>query len=74
MNEHGQILPIEALKKKYKFNPNVLDSYRIKLLVPKFIKIFKTGDIFNYTKPARPFHLKILFKSKKDVEIFIRLF
>ena len=42
VNEHGQILPIEALKKKYNFNPNVLDFHRINFLVQKFIKIFKT--------------------------------
>ena len=73
VNEHGQILPIEALKKKYNFNPNVLDFHRIKLLVQKFIKIFKTGDLFNYTKPARPFHLQILFKSKKGCGDFYKI-
>ena len=73
VNEHSQILPIEALKKKYNFNPNVLDFHRIKLLVQKFIKIFKTGDLFNYTKPARPFHLQILFKSKKGCGDFYKI-
>ena len=58
---------------KFSINPNVLDFHRIKLPVQKFIKIFKTVDLFKYTKPARPFHLQILFKSKKGCGHFYKI-
>ena len=72
VNEYGQTLATEALKKNYNIKTNVLDFHRIKLLVQNCIRRFKTGDLFNSTKPARPFHLQILFKSKKGCGNFYK--
>ena len=73
MNEYGQILPIEVLRETYNIKPNILDYHRIKVLVQNYIKKFKTDDLFYYSKPARPFHLQVLFKSKKGCGDFYKI-
>ena len=60
----GEVEAIEILKNRYYFNINILDYYRVKLLVQNFINKNKFGENFHHVRSSLPFHLKILMKSK----------
>ena len=69
LSETGNILSREELQRMYNLrNINILDYYRIKLLVRSFMN--KYAQVTNencagVVRPFIPFHVKILFKSQK---------
>ena len=74
LNVEGKIEPIEVLQNRYNINCNVLDYFRVKLSLQKFIKNCNLVESFNYCRPACPFHLQILFKSRRGCKDFYHIF
>ena len=74
VDNRRKVEAIEVLKNRYYFNINILDYYRVKLLVQNFISKNKCGENFHYARPSLPFHLKILMKSKKGCQDFYDIF
>ena len=69
LSETGNILSREELQRMYNLrNINILDYYRIKLLVRSFMNKYAQVTNENCARvvgPFIPFHVKILFKSQK---------
>ena len=63
----------EVLKRKFEFSFNILDYCRLKYLVKTFITTNKEEGPSNYLRTCCPFHLKILYKSKKGCKDFYNL-
>ena len=74
IDNNGEVERIEEIKKRYSFNVNILDYYRIRRLVQNYISKSKFGSIFEYARPVYPFHIKILTKSKKGCQDLYNIF
>ena len=74
LNTEGEIEPFEKLKERYDIKCNIFEYYRLKLSVQKFVGKFSFGKSFIYSRPSCPFHLQILYKSRKGVKDFYETF
>ena len=68
MNTNGKILNIEELRTKYKFNPNILNYFTLK--VKTFLSKHRFSKNCTIQEPSYPIHLKILFSSKRGCNKF----
>ena len=66
----GNILTIEEIKYKFNFNPNILNYYSIKVKIQDFMSRHKLSGNWTLEKPTYPFHLDVLFRSKKGCKKF----
>ena len=64
-SENGTILTIDLLKNNYGLNINDFEYYQVRDAAKKIIKSSQRGNHFHINRPFIPYHLKILFKSKK---------
>ena len=65
VNKNGYILEPEEIKKKYHLSKiNFLDFFRIKILITKFLKKFKTGDDFDFLQPCIMKNVRFLLLNK----------
>ena len=57
LDSKGQFISFESLKEMYKFNPSILEYYRIKAIVKTFVETNKTEQFLPYSRPPLPLHL-----------------
>ena len=69
----GKVMKVEDIKSKYNFNPNILDYYRVKKLMERFINKNKKGGKFETFRPTYPCHLKFLGKPTKGCKQFYQI-
>ena len=67
LNSKGQFISFESLKEMYKFNPSILEYYRIKAIVKTLLKLEtnKIEQFLPYSRPSLPLHLQVILKSSK---------
>ena len=70
----GNILTIEEIKYKFNFNPNILNYYSIKVKIQDFMSRHKLSGNWTLEKPTYPFHLDVLFRSKKGCKKFYDIY
>ena len=76
ISSDGKIYDVATIEKIYNMKINLLEFFRVKLLVKKFIEknamIYR--DPYNYIKPSIPCHVQILLKAKKGCQVFYKTF
>ena len=58
----------------YNFKCNLIEYHRMNLLVKKFLKTYKNGNVFQYSRPTRSTLMQSLTKSKKGSKDFYNVF
>ena len=72
IDSNGRVISLENLNEIYRFNPNILEYYRIKALVKTFVETYKIGQFFPYSRPPLPFHMQFLLKANKGCRNFYK--
>ena len=65
IDSNCQFISLENLKEIYKFNPNILEYYRVKALVKTFVETNKIGQFFSLFTASFPTPHAVLVKSKQ---------
>ena len=72
IDSNGRFISLENLKEIYRFNPNILEYYRIKALVKTFVETNKIGQFFSLFKASSPIPHAVFAKSKQRMSKFLQ--
>ena len=70
----GIVVSETELNRTYNFKCNSIEYHRMKLLVKKFLKTYKNGNVFQYPRPTRSTNMQSLTRSKKGSKDFYNVF
>ena len=66
----GVILSREQIAQTYNFNVNILQYFRLKSLIRKFISKYSNGGTFDAPRLHVPFHMQIIIQSQGRSKVF----
>ena len=60
----------EQITQTYNFNVNILEYFRLKSLIKKFISKYSSGGTFDAPRPHVPFHMQTVLQSQGRSKVF----
>ena len=70
ITSEGAIKSREQIAQTYNFNVNILEYFRIKSLLKKFISKYSSGGDFDKPRPHVPFHMQTVLQSQGRSKVF----
>ena len=70
ITSEGAVLSREQIAQTYNFNGNILEYFRLKSLIKKFISKYSNDGTFDMPRPHVPLHMQTVLQSQGRSKAF----